>query len=182
MTTPSPNPAAPVEVVLKACPFCGGQARDNGAPLGVRGNVSCLECGAVGPMAVSNEPKKAVAAWNARAANAGVLGADAIFDHRYLDPVCISTGCQSLRLRGALLAYLKAQRRMLDQWAEVDEPSKSALWRALHDCEAEAARVLEDRLNPTKQPRADGSTDQEYVRALRRLDRFAQPPITGDEE
>ena len=46
-------------------------------------------------------------------------------------------------LRIALQAYLLAQSRMRDHWAEGDEAVKQALWRELHECEAAAREVLQ---------------------------------------
>lgn len=43
-------------------------------------------------------------------------------------------------LRSALRAYLNAQCRMLERWAEGDEAVKRELWQALHACE-EAGRA-----------------------------------------
>ncbi len=43
----------------------------------------------------------------------------------------------------ALEAYVCAQGRMRDDWAEGDELVKQSLWRALHECEHEARLVLE---------------------------------------
>lgn len=43
-------------------------------------------------------------------------------------------------LTAALSAYVKAQSRMLDKWAEGDEAVKQSLWRDLHNCE-EAGRA-----------------------------------------
>lgn len=42
----------------------------------------------------------------------------------------------------ALAAYLKAQRRMLDKWADGDDAVKNQLWRDLHACELAAAAAL----------------------------------------
>ncbi len=52
-----------------------------------------------------------------------------------------------LALADALEAYLRAQSRMLDDWAEGDEAVKQSLWRALHDCELPAREIL-DRVRP----------------------------------
>lgn len=65
-----------------------------------------------------------------------------ILDHKWLDPQCIETGCRSLNLSNALRAYLSAQRRMLDRWADGDVLVKNELWRALHACEVAAVAAL----------------------------------------
>jgi hypothetical protein len=45
-------------------------------------------------------------------------------------------------LRTALEAYVKAQGRMLDRWAEGDSAVKADLWKALHDCEEAGRKAL----------------------------------------
>jgi hypothetical protein len=45
-------------------------------------------------------------------------------------------------LRTALEAYVKAQGRMLDRWAEGDSAVKADLWKALHECEEAGRKAL----------------------------------------
>ena len=72
---PDQTPAVPVEVTLKACPFCGGEAEYIGLydADGVRPNsylphVRCQSCGAaVYAKNTGGAPRKqAIAAWNTR--------------------------------------------------------------------------------------------------------------------
>lgn len=46
-----------------------------------------------------------------------------------------------LTLQGALRAYIKAQSRMLERWADGDENVKRDLWQALHACEGTGRRA-----------------------------------------
>ena len=68
---------------------------------------------------------------------------DKIFDHKWLDPVCVEDGCCSLMLGYALKAYVKAQRQMLEKWSECDDAKRTELWRNLHSCEDAARDALE---------------------------------------
>ncbi|MEA3044530.1 MAG: hypothetical protein QOH47_2368 [Sphingomonadales bacterium] len=65
-----------------------------------------------------------------------------IFDHKWLSPECVETGCRSLILEHALAAYLKAQCRMLERWSEGGKAVQQELWRNLHACEAAARNAL----------------------------------------
>lgn len=47
------------------------------------------------------------------------------------------------RLADALDAYVRAQGRMLDRWAEGDDAVKKSLWRGLHACEDAGRAALE---------------------------------------
>lgn len=58
------------------------------------------------------------------------------------------------QIEDALRAYLKAQRRMLDKWADGDENVKRDLWRDLHACEVAAESAL------LRQPEAVPSGDE----------------------
>lgn len=64
-------------------------------------------------------------------------------------------------LRNALRAYLNAQCRMLERWAEVDDAVKRELWQALHACEeaGRAALLTETEAGPKRAPKCgrDGS-------------------------
>lgn len=42
----------------------------------------------------------------------------------------------------ALTAYVRAQGRMLDKWADGDDAVKTGLWRELHACEETARAAL----------------------------------------
>lgn len=76
----------------------------------------------------------------------------AIFDHKWLDPVCVESGCRSLVLERALAAYRTAQRRMLERWSEVSPEKQQELWQALHACEAAADNALEHAKGPVAPP------------------------------
>lgn len=56
--------------------------------------------------------------------------------------------------KAALRAYLYAQRRMLEKWAEGSDELKTGLWRNLHACEDAAVAAL------------DSSADAEVARIL----------------
>lgn len=84
----------------------------------------------------------------ARAAISGQNPCEGIFSRKWLDPACVGHGCQSLVLAGALHAYMKAQRRMLNRWSEGDEAVKQQLWRDLHACEAIAVDALARKDHP----------------------------------
>lgn len=62
-------------------------------------------------------------------------------------------------LRAALRAYVHAQRRMLEKWADGDAAVKQRLWQDLHACEEPAAAVLDISLG-----------DSEIARLRRLLD------------
>lgn len=59
------------------------------------------------------------------------------------EPWCTLTNATAAKVVSALVEYRKAQRRMLERWADGDEAVKKELWRALHDCEPAANAALE---------------------------------------
>jgi hypothetical protein len=58
------------------------------------------------------------------------------------------------QMRAALAAYVKAQSRMLEKWADGDENVKRDLWRDLHACENAGRAVLEVVLDSGEAARA----------------------------
>lgn len=48
------------------------------------------------------------------------------------------------RMEKALRAYVLAQRRMLDGWAEGDKDVKTDLWKNLHACQIEGEEALHE--------------------------------------
>jgi hypothetical protein len=52
-------------------------------------------------------------------------------------------------LRSALRAYVYAQSRMLERWADGDGNVKRGLWQALHACEGPAREAMELPLRET---------------------------------
>ena len=54
------------------------------------------------------------------------------------------------RLRTALRAYIHAQRRMLEKWADGDAAVKQRLWQDLHACEDPVADALDMSLGDTE--------------------------------
>ena len=54
-----------------------------------------------------------------------------------------ATAERAERLRNALRAYVKAQSRMLERWAESDDAVKAKLWADLHLCEEPGRAALD---------------------------------------
>lgn len=77
------------------------------------------------------------------------------------------------QLRKALMAYRKAQRAMLDKWAEGDAEVKRDLWQNLHACEDAANRALE--VSHAKGAEVRSKTAERLYHALDTL--FGHPPI-----
>lgn len=55
-------------VHLLPCPFCGGEARDNGSPKGLYGQIVCSNPDCFGPHTTAGLKRDSIIQWNTRAA------------------------------------------------------------------------------------------------------------------
>lgn len=89
--------------------------------------------------------------------------------YKYFLASCADSEAQrrrSTETENALRAYLKAQRRMLEKWAEGSDELKTALWRDLHACEDAAVAAL-DRSADAEVARILSMSDDEILAEVR---------------
>lgn len=130
---------------LLPCPFCGGKPLFQVHRIAEDAEVAFVSCQRCGTQTEHYEdayaPRgEAIAAWNKRAP----IGAERnlcakIFDHKWLDPECVETGCQSL-----------LPRRLAEEIAVMEPPAEahSSAW-LLGFCRARkmaAAHILADAI------------------------------------
>jgi len=65
--TNTPEASLAVAEALKPCPFCGGEAKDNGHPRGIMGQIYCSSDDCFGPITTAGLKEDSVKQWNTRA-------------------------------------------------------------------------------------------------------------------
>lgn len=71
------------------------------------------------------------------------MGDDENYTTLELEPADARLIAAAPKMLDALRSYLKAQRAMLEKWAEVSDEKKNELWQALHACEEAGAAVID---------------------------------------
>lgn len=61
---------------ILACPFCGGEAKDNGHPLGIMGQIYCSNDDCFGPKTTASLKEDSIKQWNNRLAATPKTGVD----------------------------------------------------------------------------------------------------------